>query len=525
MTAPRSLPIRVEPLPGEALDSWLRALARRSSISMRDLFIAAGPPFPTRTDHAGDYTTFLTGEEAERLAQTTGTSADLLHAMTLRCYDGFALALHDTRRVVRRVRLWGRGVGSRYCPRCLAELGGRWPLRWRLTWSIACTRHQVLLAHACPACGRWPHRRSFFTHDVHQHECSARKPGESTICRADLTQTSVVALAPNSPVLSAQEWINGLLDRIEAGDRDSSLRDAFTDLTAIATRSLLRAEPGDFLDCGQEIEQARLRYGTSALYAPIDAAVMAGPLTRAVEVARDPLGDASFTTISVLADREIAMRRNGRLIDKFRRSIARIASPLLEQQFLRTLDSHLATGPRLRYRTCTTRPRTPVPGDSRVTQRSRFLPQLLWLNWALLLLPPTALPSQRIDYRLWRAALAATVLFPGWWQERYDLAAESLHGRRPLRLARFLPQIAQGGTDVLTAICLLAEYLDEQAVPIDYARRRTLNGNRLLPEVTWLMICDKTGTHPEDHYRLPAVRRFLYQRMTGSDLYSPSRSL
>ncbi|MFE7529550.1 hypothetical protein ACFU7Y_28085 [Kitasatospora sp. NPDC057542] len=96
---------------------------------------------------------------------------------------------------------------------------------------------------------------------------------------------------------------------------------------------------------------------------------------------------------------------------------------------------------------------------------------------------------------------------------------------RSLRLARFLPQIAQGGTDVLTAICLLAEYLYEQAVPIDYARRRTLNGNRLLPEVTWLMICDETGMHPEDHYRLPAVRRFLYQRMTGSDLYSPSRSL
>ncbi|MCX5497929.1 TniQ family protein [Streptomyces sp. NBC_00053] len=147
---PRTLPIRLPPIPGEALDSWLGAIMHRSSIDLRDLLIAAGTPFPTRLDHAPDYTTYLTAEEADRLARITGIDTDLLHAMTLRRYDGSALALHDTRRVVRRVRLWGRGVGSRYCPRCLAEGGGRWPLRWRLTWSIACT--------ATRCCSRTPAR-------------------------------------------------------------------------------------------------------------------------------------------------------------------------------------------------------------------------------------------------------------------------------------------------------------------------------------------------------------------------------
>ncbi|MEU4235669.1 TniQ family protein, partial [Nonomuraea sp. NPDC026600] len=481
------------------------------------------PPFPSRTDHAPDYTTFLTDEEAERLARITGTDVDLLHAMTLRRYDGYALALHDSRRVVRRVRLWGRGIGSRYCPQCLTEGDGRWALRWRLTWSIACTRHQVLLAHACPACGQWPHRRRFFTHDVAQHECSARKPGTRTICRADLTQSPVISLTSDNPVLSAQKWINGLLDQIEADVRDPGLRHAFTNLTAIATHSLLRAEPGDFSDCGPEIEHARQHHGNSALYAPIDAAVMAGPLTRAVQVTRDPLDDASFTAIRVLTDRGAALQKKGN-IEQLRRDTARIASAALEQQFWRAIDPHLATEPRLRYRTCTTHPSKPVPGDSKVTERPRSLPHLLWLNWALLLLPPAILTNSD-DYRLWRAALAAVVLLPGWWQDGNKPVVASLHGHHPLRLGGHLPKIAQGGTDVLTAICLLAEYLDDHGAPIDYTRRRTLNGVGLLPETAWNDIRRRTGTDPGDCFRLPAVRRFLYRRMTGSHLYSPSQSL
>jgi len=408
-------------------------------------------------------------------------------------YDGYALALHDTRRVVRRVRLWGRGVGSRYCPRCLAEHGGRWPLRWRLTWSIACTRHQVLFAHTCPACGRWPHRHPCISYEVHQHQCSART-ADGTTCRADLTQTEAVPLPPGSPVLDAQQWVNGLLDRIEAGNHDPCLRDAFTDLTALAARSLLRAEPGDFLACGQQIELARQRYGNSALYAPVDAAVIAGPFTRAVEIARDPLAGASFTAIRVLVDREVSVMAKKGPVEQIRRGITRLGSASLEQQFWRAVDPHLATGPRLRYRTCTTRPRSPAPGDRKVVARMHYLPQLLWLEWALLLFPPQTNLASRYNYHRWRAALAAAVMLPGWWQERYDLATSLLHGQRPLPLAQLLSRITRGGTDVLTAICLLAEHLDEQGAPIDYARRRRLKSSDLLPEATWIDIRRRTAT-------------------------------
>ena len=53
-----------------------------------------------------------------------------------------------------------RRRGSRYCPSCLAELGGRWLLAWRLGWMFACTAHGVLLCDACPACGQEPRSRT-----------------------------------------------------------------------------------------------------------------------------------------------------------------------------------------------------------------------------------------------------------------------------------------------------------------------------------------------------------------------------
>jgi hypothetical protein len=147
------------------------------------------------------------------------------------------------------------------------------------------------------------------------------------------------------------------------------------------------------------------------------------------------------------------------------------------------------------------------------------------LDWALLLFPPQTNLTGGYNYHRWRAALAAAVMLPGWWQQRYDVPTAFLHGDRPLPLGQCLSRIARGCTDLPAAICVLAEHLDEQPAPIDYARRRTLKGNDLLPEATWMDICRQTGTPPDDPYGLTAVRRYLYQRITGSDRYSASHPL
>ena len=47
-TPVRALPIHLAPLPGEALDSWLEALAHRLHTRLGDLLAAVGLPEPDR---------------------------------------------------------------------------------------------------------------------------------------------------------------------------------------------------------------------------------------------------------------------------------------------------------------------------------------------------------------------------------------------------------------------------------------------------------------------------------------------
>lgn len=106
----------------------------------------------------------LRDHEAQAISAAAGVPVPVLHAMTMARYDGRAIMIdHASRRVSLRA-IWGRGRGSRYCPGCLADTGGRWQLRWRLTWSFACTTHQRLLADTCPACDSIPGFRASDSH-------------------------------------------------------------------------------------------------------------------------------------------------------------------------------------------------------------------------------------------------------------------------------------------------------------------------------------------------------------------------
>lgn len=159
MNSPRTVPIRVDPIPGEALDSWLAALAYRLHTPLGVLLPEIGLPLRV-ADPSGalrtlsaEWTVLLRAAEITALAEATSTDPTLIKAMTLARYDGQALVIDSATREVRKWRLWGRHSGSRYCPDCLADTGGRWQLSWRLGWSFACTIHRRLLADTCPDCG------------------------------------------------------------------------------------------------------------------------------------------------------------------------------------------------------------------------------------------------------------------------------------------------------------------------------------------------------------------------------------
>jgi hypothetical protein len=242
-------------------------------------------------------------------------------------------------------------------------------------------------------------------------------------------------------------------------------------------------------------------------------------ITRAVEIVRDYSSDASLTADRMLADRDAAVSKKS-TIDRVR-GRTRIGSSSLEELFWRGVDHRLDTGVRLRYRTCTSQPRIPIPADPTIETRARSLPQLLWQDWALTLFPPSPAASGRhLDHRHYRAALSSVVLYPGWWQDRRGPLIAMLHGQRRVPIDRLLAKLPQPDTDALKAICLLAEHLDQAPAPIDYQRRRTLTGVGLLAEDVWSDICHRSGTPPDERYRLSKVRRFMLQRITGSDPYA-----
>src|ERR1700682_3354124 len=156
MTQIRTLPIRVDPLAGEALDSWLAAIAHRTQTAWADMLTALQPTPSDFTKHVApqnNWTMHLYPNEAASIAAATGVDATVLAAMTLARYDGTALAINTTTRRVTRTFPWGRARHFRFCPFCLADTGGRWQLQWRLGWAFACTVHQCLLVDACPGCG------------------------------------------------------------------------------------------------------------------------------------------------------------------------------------------------------------------------------------------------------------------------------------------------------------------------------------------------------------------------------------
>lgn len=199
----RTLPLRLAPLPGEALDSWLDALAHRLKVPLTDLHWSLGlPGGPSnvlrKDDIPANRVVLLRDHEAQAISAAAGVPVPLLHAMTMARYDRRAIMIdHASRRVSLRA-MWGRGRGSRYCPGCLAETGGRWQLRWRLTWSFACTTHQRLLADTCPACDSIPGFRASESHlPPSPGYCEAPSPCQR---RTDaLAGTVTGAAGPTSP--------------------------------------------------------------------------------------------------------------------------------------------------------------------------------------------------------------------------------------------------------------------------------------------------------------------------------------
>ncbi|MGW1259572.1 TniQ family protein [Streptomyces sp. NPDC002513] len=191
MSQPRTLAIRLLPQPGESIDSWLEALARRSWTSLSSLLDALSLPTPERTSPL-----------------LAGLPTHLLR----RLEKQLALPPGHLDQTVLSPGLFGRRSAPhwRFCPKCLHQTQGRWSIRWWLPWTFACTTHHTLLPNRCPICLKEP--REFLPRQVHRHppgHCM-RRTGRRSVCGADLTTTSLIQLDPQHPVLQAQRELDAL---------------------------------------------------------------------------------------------------------------------------------------------------------------------------------------------------------------------------------------------------------------------------------------------------------------------------
>jgi hypothetical protein len=522
----RTFPLLIHPLPGEPFDSWLLAYAHRLGTPVGGLLSAMG------LRHASflvDHTTLLHPHEAALAARLTGLDEFRMHAMTLRPFDGHMVALESNRRAVTRSVWWGRGSGSRFCPRCLAERDGRWLLRWRLSWSFACTRHHGLLHDFCPRCGGVPRRKSLPASCETPPGLCVRSDASGVSCGADLREVPHRPLDPDDPILAAQRLLDTTIDAIENGrvdDLGTEPAQLCTDLRALGGWLMRQGQPEDFDAFGPEVAYAwniaRNRYSDHdirpAQFPPVDAVLMGALAARTVGLLSGDI-DAAVSEI-----RRLLRRSPHRptvcppgLSQQWRR-----ISPHLRGLFLRAGDPDRGYVDRLRFKTCTPEARLPHDDGRLAKARATRIPQALWPGWTVRLLPARGFHADPF-----RAVMALSLLVPGDGRRPVTHTAAHLHPHISRTfVSSVLLNLHQLGHDsVFPALCELADNLDRHGSPIDYQRRREQITPDMLTARQWHQICRDTRSHPGLGQRFRHAQRYLVARLTGNDLSSPHNPL
>lgn len=474
MSEVRTLPLRLPVADGESFDSWLEALARDYRTTPRVMMGLLG------VDGAQQAVNTLAGRTGRAQWRRAEAAAGLTPGRLVLAADlGGAVAL--------------RGGGSRYCPKCLAASGGRWPAAWRSNWAVACLPHRTLLLESCPACRRPPRvRPAGGDAPVPAATCPLLVGTPARRCGADFTAPAA-SPAPEF-ALDVQRWLDELSRRNDEA--------AFADLLIVVgwlQRYLLRADP---------LPPGRRQRSLQAM----DTATTARVLTRA----KTMLAGGDETAIG-------AMRE---LIDQFG-ATKRLTppglshwnwtrlSPLVVNRYLRAADEDMNTADRLRHRSPVASAAIPTNTG---TERDRFIPQLIWPDVAARLLPPTGHHPERF-----RAVMSICLLAPGRAGSTFSQLAGVLSPHLSGPQVLIAHQALDGPmlTDTLRYLCRIADHLDAEGAPIDYRRRREqITPDDIISWPQWRNLACSVSAHPGDvrGNRHLHVRRHLHQLLTGADL-------
>jgi TniQ len=526
----RTLPLRLEPQPGEALDSWLEALAARADTAWGDMVAAVGisshdvPGWDARRD----WLITLAPTQLRRVGVVTGVDTAVIETMALTRYLSKPPSDSGTRTCRAPLR-WQHSYVSRYCAACLAETGGRWQSWWRLKWAFACPQHLCLLADTCPACRGVQRHRDLPADLIPTPGRCARKASAARgrnldRCGARLAEASVVQLAADHPAIRAQQVMldASITEIVSYGiyAQEPIRAEAFlNDVRAVGRRVLAYANtdnlpgylPADLISlvrgalasvCAVPPQPERPR----SVWASVPIAAAAATAAMSVLNAAD-IADAADRLRGLIA----GCRDRGLSVSASNIGWGRAVSPTLTGVQLRALASFLGPSDQLRYKVSTGLPTKPGTSRTQTPMMVRNVPSLFWLGVSARFVLP------HIGTMQLRSALSVAVSVVG---TRLTLAEAS---RRlgcvttPPAASRVL-QILHASRHwpaIVAALIRLAGYLDENPSPIDYSARRTLSYDDLLPDTEWTLICRDTGTPVGRGIKARVVRCWLYERLSG----------
>lgn len=193
------------------------------------------------------------------------------------------------------------------------------------------------------------------------------------------------------------------------------------------------------------------------------------------------------------------------------------AGPRVTARILTASDGQLSSNARLRYRTATSTPARPTLTEADVSHRASKLPSMLWASWMLRLLPTKTAHQARIPGI--RRACATLMLLPG--TPAGQRHAAHLLGNSHVRSGLAALRSFVEDDHIARGLAHLAHVLDQHAVPIDYARRRTLFtiDTRELPldEDAFRQLCRRHGSRTHQTVHLERARWHLGRLLLGAD--------
>ena len=506
VTGEALLPVRVEPVAGEAIDSWLEATARSMDMTLSALVRRLHLPAATRPP----WLVRLSWDQFREIERATGVLPHVAESMTLEDYDDTGLQIVSLSHRLDATFPYGPLSWSRYCPGCLAESGGRWQLIWRLGWSFACIQHQCVLVDCCPDCGERQRRYQVYNSVPRPMSCR---------CGRSLETATALELPSNHPIVEAQRQIVDVLTTDHASfgvfaDTPSYARGALDVVRSLANRVLNYASVHGLPSVtaadlsrgrtdesvGQEPLSARSTLNPKAPMRAIETAI---GVTAALDIVSGPSIVAAGKRARWLVDGQSADTGPAEL--RSCRRDHKIAAAIV----ISASDPNLGPEPQLRYRTGISKPCIPDFDLPRVQIIAAAVPGEMWPTWSDRLLPDLKITPVVCSTLSYATLLTGSTITPA---EACALLGD-VATLNSLNYRLWILRSSAYWRSIRAGLVRLSDYLNG-AAPIDYQRRRGLDYSALLPDEVWEEVSCQTG----DRFRARqaiAARCYLVEKLSG----------